>query len=194
VAPAIIEGTVINSHFHYLLLLCNTSNHCTSLNYTLHSKNQKETLKLTVEHSPANDGSFYHDFRHPIVTVSLLLCPWGFTLQPDSLYCDCNSQLVSYKILCNINYQTIERAPPVWIGHYSTQLNSSNSTLARGCTVAKESECQGIVIHPNCPYDYCISTKINISLNSTDKQCAFHRIHSKNQIVALANNLVTVVA
>ena len=95
--------------------LHNTSNHCTSLNYTLHSKNQKETLKLTVEHSPANDGSFYHDFHHPIITVSLLPCPWGFTLQPDSLYCDCDSRLVRHKILCNINYQTIEWVPPMWI-------------------------------------------------------------------------------
>ena len=128
---------------------------------------------MTVEHSRPYP---YHDFHHPIVTVLLLPCPWGFTLQPDSLYCDCDSQLISYKILCNINYQTIEQVPPVWIGHYSTQLKSSNSTLARGSTLATESECQGIVIHPNCPYDYCISTKTNISLNSTDKQCAFHRI------------------
>jgi len=176
VAPAVIEGTVIDSYLHYLLPLHNTSNHCGNLNYTLHSKNQKESLKLTIEHSRPYDGAFYHDFHHPIITVSLLPCPWGFTLQPDSLYCDCDSRLVSRKILCNINYQTIERVPPVWIGHYSTQLNSSNSTLARGCSLAKESECLGIVIHPNCPYDYCTFTKINISLNSTDKQCAFHRI------------------
>ena len=141
VAPAVIKGTVISSHTHHLFTPLeqnhNASNRCVTLNYTLHSKNPQETIKLTVEHSRPYDGTFYHDFHHPIVTVQLLPCPWGFTLQPHSLDCDCDLRLVSHRILCNINYQTIERAPPVWIGHYSTQLNSSNSTLARGCSLAK---------------------------------------------------------
>ena len=35
--------------------------------------------------------------------------------------------------------------------------------------------CQGVVIHPQCPYDYCILMNIDITVNSTDEQCAFNR-------------------
>ena len=176
VAPATIIATIIGSHAVLRLVKQNdTSSRCVTLTYVLYSKQQKETLKLTVEQPGPKASSFYYRYPPPEVTVSLSLCPWGFTLQHDPPYCDCDPKLVRYKISCNINHQTIQRVVPVWIGCAdSMRANTSDSGLAESCTV-NQATCQGVVVCPRCPYDYCVLKKVNISWNSTDKQCAFNR-------------------
>ena len=159
VAPAVIIGTVIGSHNVSLLKPReqnqNASKHCTTLTYMLYSTNQQEALELTVEESNPDAISFYYDYRPPSITISLRPCPWGFTLQHNPPYCDCDPQLVRYDISCNINKQTIQRKPPVWIGYYSAQLNNSHLAGAAKCTESDEEECRGVVVHRNCPYDHC---------------------------------------
>ena len=46
VAPAVIEGTVISSHSHYLLPLHDTSNHCINLNYNTALQEPKGITQL----------------------------------------------------------------------------------------------------------------------------------------------------
>ena len=144
----------------------------------LHSKNQQEMLQLTIQQSSLDAGSFYYNYPPPTITVLLHPCPWGFTLQHDPSYCDCDPLLIAHEMSCNINKQTIHREPPIWIGSYDMNLNSSHSALTRMCTTLKETDqgtCQGVVIHHQCPYDYCTLKNADISVNSTDEQCAFHR-------------------
>ena len=66
VAPAVIKGTVISNHHQYLLKPSkrnyNTDSHCVNLIYTMHSKNQQETLELGVEQARPDAGSFYYKF------------------------------------------------------------------------------------------------------------------------------------
>ena len=176
VAPATITATIIGSHAVLRLVKQNeTSSRCVTLTYVLYSKQRKEILKLTVEQPRPKASSFYYRYRPPNVTVSLSLCPWGFTLQHDPPYCDCDPLLVRRKISCNINHQTIQRVAPVWIGYDdSMHVNTSDPGLAVSCTV-NQATCQGVVVHRHCPYDYCVLNKVNISLNSTDEQCAFNR-------------------
>ena len=182
VAPAPILGIVISSNTYSLIKPLeqnhNASNPCVTLNYTLRSKNQQETLKLAVEYSHPGVGNFYHNYPPPIITVSLCPCPCGFTLQHDPPYCDCDPLLVSHKISCDINKQTIHRKVPMWIGYYITKLNASHPALPTMCTGNEkfhQGTCQGMVIHERCPYDYCVHMNTNISVNSTDEQCVFHR-------------------
>jgi len=172
VAPAVIRATVISSHHQYFSKAIysyilhsknqhskNSNSGCVTQTYMLHSKNQQEILELDVEQSRPDAGSFYDSFRPPIVTVSLLPCPWGFKLQHHPPYCDCDPLLSRpKKMSCNINKQTIQREAPVWIGYYNTTLNNSH-----------------LVMYHQCPYDYCTIRTMNISLNNTDEQCAFHR-------------------
>ena len=176
VAPATIKATVTSSHniSRPIKRYPNTSNRCVTLTYVLYSQHEQETLELTVEQSIIDQNSFYYRYPPPNVTVLLKPCPWGFTLQHDPPYCDCDPKLVRYKISCNINNQTIQRVVPVWIGYDdSMQVNTNNSVLPSRCT--NQTTCQGVVVHRHCPYDYCILMKVNISLNSTDEQCAFNR-------------------
>ena len=111
VAPAVIQANVISSPHQYLFKASehseNPNNGCVTHTYMLHSKNQREILELDVEQSRPDAGSFYYKFWSPIVTVSLYPCPWGFTLQHDPPYCDCDPLLVGHKLSCNINKQTI---------------------------------------------------------------------------------------
>ena len=138
------------------------SQHCISLTYILCSNNQQETLELTVQPSNPDDSSFYYyyhppkitislgetfnltvqqsvgrsfyyDYHPPSITFSLRPCPWGFTLQHDPPYCDCDPRLVQHKMLCNINKKTIHQKAPIWIGLYKITLNSSYSFLTRMC-------------------------------------------------------------
>ena len=177
VAPATIIATIVGSHAVLRLVKQNdTSGRCVTLTYVLYSKQQKETFKLTVEQHRPKVSSFSYRYPPPEVTVSLKFsCPWGSTFQHDPPYCDCDPLLGRYKISCNTSYQTIQRVAPIWIGCVnSIQVNSA---LAIQCTNAdiNQTTYQGVLVHSPCPFDYCILMKVNISWNSTDKQCAFNR-------------------
>jgi len=179
VAPAPILATVISGPNQSLSEPIESANQrCTILTYMLYSNNQQETLELTVQPSNPHAGSFYYDY-HPLkITISLRPCPWGFKLRHHPPYCDCDPLLEGLKLSCNINKQTIHREAPIWIGLYNMTLNSSYSFLTRMCATVEGSyhdTRQGVIIHPQCPYDYCILKSINITVNTTDKQCAFNR-------------------
>ena len=196
VAPAAIIGTLLSSHNQSLfqpIEKSQTSERCVTLTFIIHSKNQQETFELapeqsshdqqeTVKLTEIQSSSEYASFNYyvhlPEITISLRPCPWGFTLQHDPPYCECDLLLVMHKISCNINEQTIQREAPKWIGSYNMKLNSSRTGLPTMCSIFEETDqgtCHGVFIHHHCPFDYCILKNINISVNSTDEQCAFHR-------------------
>jgi len=62
-------------------------------------------------------------------------------------------------------------------------LNSSLSVLASKVEELDQGTCQGVVIHLQCPYDYCILMNKNITVNSTDEQ---------RVLIALAYSVVSV--
>ena len=100
VAHASILATVISGSNQSLCKPIESDRkQCITLTCMLHSRNQRETLNLTVQQSVG--GSFYYDYHPPSITVSLLPCPSGFTLQHDPPYCD--PLLVRQKMSCNIN-------------------------------------------------------------------------------------------
>ena len=177
VAPSKITATIVGSHAMLRPVKQNdTSSRCVTLTYVLYSKQRKETFKLTVEQPRPKVSSFSYRYPPPEVTVSLKFsCPWGSTFQHDPPYCDCNPLLGRYKISCNTNYQTIQRVAPIWIGCVNSM--QVNSALAIQCTnaVINQTTYQGVLVHSPCPFDYCVLKKVNISWNSTDKQCAFNR-------------------
>ena len=133
-----------------------TGKSCTSLNYTVYSSHTMETVTLVTENIPGR-----MTFAGLIINVTLLTCPWGFTLSTDiPTKCDCADELRNHHIeKCDITTQTITRPPPLWIGYYHSGI---------------EPPVEGVLVHNHCPFDYCKPDQLSIQLNDSDEQCAFN--------------------
>ena len=136
-----------------------TGKSCTKLQYKVFSSHSTESLTLL----PANiNGKPLPE--DPTIKVILLPCPRGFTLSElPPTKCDCVEALNNHHITtCNITDQTITRPPQLWIGYYQP---GNDSAL----------QVEGVLVHDDCPFDYCKLEELLIHLNDSDKQCAFNR-------------------
>ena len=124
---------------------------CTKVNYTLFSNPGTNQLELYVYGSCSSlEGSL----NHLQIPVDLRPCPRGFMLSMSPPYgCICEDRLQKFTNSCNINGQTILRDRDYWVGYDN------------------ESDSQGLILHPHCPFDYCKSKAINFTLNDIDLQC-----------------------
>ena len=104
------------------------------------------------------DSIFETFFHIPVfVRVELLPCPVGF--QSVGGKCICHQVLLKNNInRCSIfNGTAVILIPaPYWIG----LPNNANST---------------ILVHPHCPFDYCQSEDLNITVDSPNSQCQYQR-------------------
>ena len=97
-----------------------------------------------------------------VLKVPIENCPNGFSLTTTPPYvCTCHPKLVSMSIhACEIVNHTgwIYRMGTMWISS-SFSPNETNSFVG----------------HPYCPYNYCKTDNVSISLESPDTQCALNR-------------------
>ena len=136
---------------------------CTSLFYNVYSPSDSEQLALYAEGPCNNTGMSQRSVEIKFLPCT---CPIGF--QPshkdkNRCECDCDQNLSSYITGCNATNSSLSLKGNIWMDYIYIGVNIS-----------------GYLIHPNCPYDYCLvsSTPININLNipsGADGQCAFHR-------------------
>jgi len=86
-------------------------------------------------------------------------CPPGFNLSDVEKSCVCDQRLAKYTNYCGITngLGRISRRPhdQFWVGY--------------------NSECNTLILHPHCPFDYCVSHTVDVPLNNTDLQCAYNR-------------------
>ena len=122
---------------------------CTALQYTIYSKSSKETMTLTAE------GPCLELGEPLIINVTLLQCPTGFTLSSSTKGCTCEKRLQKYASNCNITSRKIDRDGDFWVG--------------------VDSDFEGTILHPHCPFDYCKSYPVSFALNETDLQCSYDR-------------------
>ena len=127
-----------------------TNNTCTKLNYTVLSLSQKVSIGMHPENSPCSSGS-------PDVWVNLnQTCPLGFNISTSARSCVCEPRLTQYTNQCNITNGvgriTRESGQQFWVGF--------NNEL---------------ILHPQCPFDYCANETVVFPLNNTDVQCAYNR-------------------
>ena len=156
---------------------------CMSLGYSIVSERSREQISLTAQmesfvYSFAETEAIvkfwmnnsvgltarqyipFHEkfFNIPMfVSVGLLPCPVGFQLVNGR--CVCHWLLQDNSIhSCTFSNGTalILRPAPYWIG----LPNDTNSS---------------ILIHPHCPYDYCQSEDINITIESPNTLCRYQR-------------------
>ena len=145
----------------------NSYNECAKLTYTVFSDRKSGQLML-VPVRPQLAKDIVSNYNHQVINIRFKECPEGFVLLEgaNGFQCDCSPSLTQVHdgITCNISTQTIHRPPAVWIGYHNTT-DGHNSTNETGV----------VLVHPNCPLHYCVSTPNDINLaENPDKQCAFN--------------------
>ena len=130
---------------------------CTNLNYTLFSLAQTVKIKLHAEGSPcSNFGDIYILDIHVNLNQT---CPPGYNISLSNKSCVCKPRLAIYTHQCHITNGmeqiTRDSHQQFWVGY--------------------DNQSDGLILHPLCPFDYCVSHKVVITLNNTDTQCAYNR-------------------
>ena len=142
---------------------------CTELKYSLLSEPGLVEMAFTAGNIPVQNYSSdptilqyevgyanYEFLTTPVyINFTLLPCPLGFMLAATQHpQCICDHLLHSHDITCNITDQTIRRRGSVWV---SSEQNRKN-----------------LMVGNHCPYDYCKTGDVNVSLGDPDTQCAFN--------------------
>ena len=125
---------------------------CTSLSYTVFSLSQYGSIELHAEGSPC-----ISDYLNVLVNFNQI-CPPGFNLSKSAKSCVCEQRLLQYSGAhqCNItNGITRDASRQFWVG-YDNQFHE-------------------LILHPHCPFDYCIDDTVVFFLSNTDIQCAYNR-------------------
>ena len=139
----------------YWLQLAN--NTCTTFNYSVFSlsRDQSVNISLYPERSPCSTSQ---DKLQIEVTLSQT-CPPGFNISDSARSCVCEPRLAQYTNHCNITNGVGQ------ITHHSGQQ----------FWVGYDNQSDGVILHPRCPFDYCVNDEVAITLNNTDIQCAYYR-------------------
>ena len=143
------------------------SHKCTQLNYSLFSEPGLVVMAFTANNIPVQNypstftslggGVIDRWFLNiPVyINISLLSCPIGFMISNSSPpQCVCDTLLHGLDITCNITNQIIHRRGAVWVS------SEDNGTK--------------LMVSNHCPYDYCKTGVVNVSLDYPDTQCAFN--------------------
>ena len=145
---------------------------CTELKYSLFSEPGLVVMAftandITVQNYPSNSTIQYilafigGIVNHEVLTtpvyinITVLPCPPGFMiLGPSHLQCVCDTLLHGLDITCNITDQIIRRRGSVWV---SSEVNGTK-----------------LMASNHCPYGYCKTGVVNVSLDHPDTQCTFN--------------------
>ena len=126
---------------------------CTSVSYTIFSSELSLPFVLYPD-GPCLDVGI----ARRVVQVTFLPCPDGFML--SGVECICEERLHPYTTNCNVSDSSIQRKE----NNFWMKAIYSNGTY------------QGLIIHPSrCPFDYCVNTPVEITLQRIDAQCAHNR-------------------
>ena len=133
-----------------------TTSHCTIKEYSFTSANYTKQIMIY----PSRVSGETEELA---INITLEDCPPGFQLLNSSGICECDPRLLQYTDNCDINKQAILRtghgAGNFWVG-----VSDKNGTY------------DGLILHGNCPLNYCTRSKKYIHLNDFSEQCEFNRI------------------
>ena len=127
---------------------------CTELSYTVFSPPDYLVQLELYADGPCSV------FNYELVLQLLLnsACPPGFKISQSGTSCTCEERLEYYTTNCNITdgvgHITRDSHDQFWVGY---------------------DQSQGLILHPHCPLDYCVSCTVQFPLNDTDLQCVSHR-------------------
>ena len=130
----------------------NTSVECTPIKYRPYSGSNDTTIILFPDDSPCRDIGI----SRTEIKVTFDKCPNGFDFNVREKKCLCENRLQKYTENCTIDDRSIQRSASdtFWMGAFF-----DNGTY------------RGLILHSNCPLDYCIDYPVSITLDDLDIQC-----------------------
>ena len=123
---------------------------CSNISFQVYSKRNCETITLTV--GACSGLTTENNFQ---LNVNLTDCPVGFQLSDDPAQCVCQDRLLQYTERCTVEDQMIHRTSNFWVGY--------------------DIATQGLILHPHCPFDYCVIPPSNFTMQFSDQQCNYNR-------------------
>ena len=137
------------------------SNECNNITLNVYSSHRDSVILALSANGPCNST----DIIQMKVTFLNCTCPIGFQEvigESDYCKCDCDPYIQRYITKCNESTMSLIRQGIFWIG-YDDSINNNS-----------------YIIYHNCPYDYCVLSTENVSINlndfqGADAQCAFNR-------------------
>ena len=145
---------------------------CTPVHYTIMSAKNEERLhlrpfqmnRLNVERNLLEQHPFHRDlFKEFSIKVRLNKCPLGFVFSHSTYSCICLKSLELHGLSCNTKLFLVVRTEQKWVNAVF------NHTMPN--------EYPGVIIHDQCPYDYCRkdADSLSIRLEFYEEQCANNR-------------------
>ena len=148
--------SVNQDHLSDSQYLQKTNNTCTKLNYTVFSLSQIALIGLCAAHGPC---LCYDDYT-VLISVNLnQTCPPGFNLSNSTQSCVCEPKLQRYTNSCTIK----------------NGLGQIYRDSSKQFWVRYDDQSDELILHPHCPFDYCVNDTVFFPLNDTDTQCANNR-------------------
>ena len=134
----------------------NIDNSCNTLKYTIQSRAVGTTQEMTLY---AQGPCSPTQINTLTVTMNIQNCPPGFQLSMNEPICICAERLQHFTNTCLVDSTTVlrEHNAEFWVGY-----DSNN-------------ESRGLILHPNCPFDYCTSEERYLAVDDSDKQCNYNR-------------------
>ena len=123
---------------------------CSNLSFTVFSaESERGNLTLSID-SPCDQNSL-------MIQIHMQSCPHGFQLSTETNACECDERLTRkmFTESCDIETGTIFRpsGSEFWVGFDSNSL----------------------ILHPQCPFDYCTENEQNVKVDNSDTQCNYNR-------------------
>ena len=148
-----IEKDPQTNSLHSKYQLQQASNICTTFSYAVSSLSRYVRIELHADDSPCDD-------KLGIGVTLYQACPSGFSLSASARSCICEPRLAKYIKSCTISNGlgkiTCDEDQQFWVGY--------------------DNQSDELILHPHCPFDYCINDTVVFSLNNTDIQCANKKI------------------
>ena len=140
------------NHLHSEYRLQQANNTCTTFSYAVSSLSRYARIELHADRTPCGDKL--------VIEVTLYqACPPGFNLSESARSCVCEPRLTKYTNSCTITNGlgqiTRDEGQQFWVGY--------------------DNDSDKLILHPQCPFDYCVNDTVVFALNNTDKQCAYNR-------------------
>ena len=149
---SIVEKDPKTNPLHSEYRLQPANNTCTTLSYAVSSLSRYVLIWLHADSSPCGD-------ELEIGVTLYQACPPGFNLSESARSCLCEPRLAKYTNSCTITNElgqiTRDEGQQFWVGY--------------------DHDSDKLILHPQCPFDYCVNHTVVFPLNNTDTQCAYNR-------------------
>ena len=166
VFPSVIRSYISSGDLQNFQYTQKATNICTTFNYTVFSLPNGFSLPNDWTLHNSTTIGLYAD--SPCSTLSNILklivtikqnCPLGFNISKSAKACVCGSRLERYTNNCTI----------------INGLGKINRDSSQHFWIGYDHQSDGLILHPLCPVDYCVSTPVIFTLNNTDTLCTHNR-------------------